>query len=56
MQGICPACLTEQYLLNVVAFSAGDIPCGSCNKKTTVMTLNEYRAALCEARRVAEAS
>ncbi len=50
MQSRCPTCLAEQYVMNVIAFSLGEIRCGGCGRRTTKMTRGQYVAALHQAR------
>lgn len=50
MQTRCPHCLAEQYVLNVIEFSAGECGCHLCGKKTTPMTYRKWYDALKAAR------
>ncbi len=46
MQPRCPNCDLEQYVLRVVAFSAGEAPCMGCGIYTTPMTQAQYRSVM----------
>lgn len=46
VQSRCPHCLGEQYVLNVLYFSAGQTGCTVCGRLTTPMTERQWRDAL----------
>ncbi len=51
LQTRCPHCLGEQYVLNVLYFSAGEAGCSVCGRKSTPMSDEQWKAALSAARR-----
>lgn len=50
MQTRCVYCLHEQYCLAVIGVSEGQHPCVWCGQLSRRMTVDEYRAALADAR------
>lgn len=46
MQSRCPACLREQYVLNVVEFSEGAVPCDRCGVYSRRMTYVQWHEAM----------
>ncbi len=46
MQTRCPHCLGEQWVMTVIAFSAGEHGCTKCGWHTRPMTYAQWHAAL----------
>lgn len=51
MQTRCPNCLGEQYMLNVLTFSAGETACAHCGEWTRPMSYRQWYDALAAARK-----
>ncbi len=42
----CPRCCAEIYVMNVLAFSLGELACHKCQRRSVAMTKTEWLAAI----------